>query len=182
MESPGIWKTVAGKFIGVLLVTALLGACQTTPPPRTPPVEAPTAESEALELYEEFELTKVGSPLWMMYFLQGKGDYRHGYGPLRPLFDASSDAALKNFKKGSARMTTGTVFATAAGALIGWSVGSLIATGDLTETDHYLLLTGGVFAVFSFIMAALSGRPFTEAVEEYNADLRRRWDIPESDN
>lgn len=145
----------------------LLLACQSLPLPDLPPRDPQDIEAS----YEQYSLHREAKAI-------RQGDYNElrTYRQLKPLFAESSEKAKSLFRKSRLRSTIGTLSSGIGGALIGFPLGyKLGGNMSLSETDYIVMGAGAGMAVLGIVMNVLSNRPLSEAIDEYNFELKNRW-------
>jgi len=82
-----------------------------------------------------------------------------------PEAQAHMDAYKKN-------VTWGYILGLPGGALIGWPIGGYIGGGEWKDYFTPMMVTGGVMAIGSMVLAGKANQNAEDAVRTYNADLQ----------
>ena len=160
-----------------LLVT--LPGCRSLPPPELPPIDPPGTREESEEAYNSFKLTTEGNS-FIYHVFQGEETELKSHRQIKPLFLDSSVSAYRLFEKSRRRSNSGIWLGSIGGFIIGFTLGLSAAEGSnigASETDYYILGAGAIMVITGLILSGTQYKPMVEAVNEYNLDLRNRWDL-----
>lgn len=180
MEGVIMEKKQKSKFYKVVLCLLLLSlsliiSCKSVPPPQLPPDPAKLNQEEKGKAYNDYELTKKGSVFWGTYFLQGANQQKYTYDKVEMLFDASSEAAISSYKKGTSLTFAGLIAAGTGGALLGYPFGGYLVTGEFMTSDYIMLGTGAGLIIVSWIVSEAADKSFEKGVNEYNSYLKNQY-------
>ena len=150
-----------------ICLPVLLLACQSLPLPDLPPRDPQDIERS----YEQYSLQREARVIQ-----QGEDVELRSYRQLNPLFAESSEKAKSLYRKSRLRSTLGTISSGVGGALIGFPMGYRLGSDmSLSETDYIVMGAGVGMGALGIVMNVLSNRPLSEAIDEYNLELKNRW-------
>ena len=116
----------------------------------------------------------------MYRVFQEEGTELKSHRQIQPLFLESSGNAYRLFDKSRRRNNSGKWLGSIGGFAIGFTLGLTMAEGTYvgdSSVDYYILGAGAVMVIIGLILSGTQYKPMVEAVNEYNLDLRNRWDL-----